>query len=256
MRQSRRRVEEGLWVLGLHRFGRFLNAAFHPQKGQHLRNMREFYAALLPPEGLVFDVGAHVGMLSALFASLGHRVIAIEPNRDCIRHIEISYPDLPITVLNAVMGSKAGLVTLNVSDDRDDISSMRDDWIPNTVSSQKIQVAMLTLNDLISEYGLPAFIKIDVEGFEESVLDGLSVFPKLLSFEFNTGDLAATFRCLAKDQFNGALFNYAIQDPQRFELPSWVEAPVLKNSLTAISGTEPGFHSAHRIYGDIFAKVR
>ncbi|ULA58169.1 MAG: FkbM family methyltransferase [Nitrospira sp.] len=255
MRRSRRRVEEGLWVLGMHRFGRLMNTALHPQKREHLRNMREFYAALLPPEGLVFDVGAHVGMLSALFASLGHQVIAIEPNRDCIRHIEISYHDLPITVLNAVMGPKAGLVTLNVSDDRDDISSVRNDWIPNTISSRKMQVAMLTLNDLVSEYGMPAFIKIDVEGFEESVLDGLSVFPKLLSFEFNTGDLASTFRCLAKDQFGGALFNYAIQDPQRFELPSWVEADVLKQSLTELSGTGTGFHSPHRIYGDIFAKI-
>jgi FkbM family methyltransferase len=244
MRRSRKRVEEGLWVLGLHHFGRVLNAALHHQKRERQRNMRNFYAPLLPPDGLVFDVGANVGNFSALFASLGHRVIAIEPNLDCIRHIEISYPDLPITILNAVMGPKAGLVTLNVSDDRDDLSSMRDDWIPNTVASRKVPVAMLTLDDLVSEYGSPAFIKIDVEGFEESVLDGLSVFPKLLSFEFNTNNLAATFRCLDKDQFNGALFNYAMEDPQRFELSSWVKAPILKKSLTEISG-----------YGDIFAKM-
>src|ERR1039457_3806336 len=113
MRRSRRRVEEGLWVLGLHRFGRFLNAALHSQKREHQRNMRDFYAVLLSPEELVFDVGANVEIFSALLASLGHRVIAIEPDLDCIRHIEISYPDLPITVLNAVMGPKAGLVTLN-----------------------------------------------------------------------------------------------------------------------------------------------
>lgn len=244
MRQARRRVEEGLWVLGLHRFGRFLNAALHPHKREHQRNIRDFYAALLPPEGLVFDVGANVGAFSSLFASLGHPVIAIEPNLDCIRHIEISYPDLPITAINAVMGPKAGLVTLNVSDDRDDLSSMHDDWIPSTISSRKLPVAMLTLDDLVSEYGLPAFIKIDVEGFEESVLDGLSVFPRLLSFEFNTTNLAATFRCLEKKQFKGALFNYAIEDPQRFELSSWVEAAVLRKSLTEISG-----------YGDVFAKV-
>lgn len=244
MRRSRRRVEEGLWVLGLHRFGRFLNAALHPQKCEHQRNMRDFYAAILPPEGLVFDVGANVGIMSALFASLGHRVIAIEPNRDCIRHIEISYPDLPITLLNAVMGPKAGLVMLNVSDDRDEFSSLRDDWIPNTISSRKVPVAMLTLNDLVSEYGVPAFIKIDVEGFEESVLDGLSVFPRLLSFEFNTSYLADTFRCLEKDQFKGALFNFTMEDPKRFELSSWVEAEVLKKSLTEIFG-----------YGDVFAKV-
>lgn len=244
MKRSRRRVEESLWALGLHRLGRSLNTVISPKKRKRDRNMRDFYAALLPPDGLVFDVGANVGTFSALFASLGHQVVAVEPNLDCVRHMQISYPNLPITILNAVLGAKAGLVTLNVSDDRDDLSSVRDDWIPHTVSSRKVPVAMLTLDNLISEYGVPVFIKIDVEGFEKPVLDGLSVFPRLLSFEFNTIDLNSTFRCLDKEQFNGALFNYALGDPQHLELSSWVGAAFLKKSLSEISG-----------YGDIFAKV-
>jgi hypothetical protein len=93
MRRSRRRVEEGLWVLGLHRFGRFLNAALDPQKRERLRNMRDFYAALLPPEGLVFDVGANVGILSALFTSLGHRVM--QSNRTEIVFVTSRFP-IPI----------------------------------------------------------------------------------------------------------------------------------------------------------------
>ncbi len=133
---------------------------------------------------------------------------------------------------------------MNVSDDRDDLSSVRADWIPQTIGSRKVPVAMLTLNDLISEYGVPVFIKIDVEGFEKPVLDGLSVFPGLLSFEFNTIDLTSTFRCLDMDLLKGALFNYALGDPHRFELSCWVEAAFLKKSLSEMSG-----------YGDVFAKV-
>jgi FkbM family methyltransferase len=254
MKSSRRKIEEALWVCGLHRLGRALYAALHPQEIQRRQKVSAFYAALLQPNGLVFDVGANVGIMSALFASLGHRVIAVEPNRDCVRHIELSYPDLPITVVNAVIGPKAGLAMMHVSDERDDISSMREDWIPHTVPSHTVPVPMLSLNDLIAQYGLPAFIKIDVEGFEESVLDGLRVFPKLLSFEFNTGDLEATFRCLAKEQFQGAVFNYALADPQRFELPSWVELDVLKKDLAALARGD--IHSAQRVYGDVFAKVR
>ncbi len=58
MKPSRRKVEEGLWVLGLHRFGRSLNTALNPQKRKRDKNMKSFYEALLPPAGLVFDVGA------------------------------------------------------------------------------------------------------------------------------------------------------------------------------------------------------
>src|ERR1700682_2101632 len=41
MRPSRRRVEEGQWVFGLHRFGPFLNAALsrHPEENAY-RNLR------------------------------------------------------------------------------------------------------------------------------------------------------------------------------------------------------------------------
>ncbi len=135
MKPSRRKVEEGLWVLGLHRFGRSLN----------------------------LRCGRNIGAFSALFASLGHPVVAIEPNLDCVRHVQISYSDLPITILNAALGPRTGLITMNVSDDRDDLSSVCADWIPQTIGSRKVPVAMLTLNDLISEYGVPVFIKIDVE---------------------------------------------------------------------------------------------
>jgi FkbM family methyltransferase len=43
---------------------------------------------------------------------------------------------------------------------------------------------MTTLDELIGKHGVPVFIKIDVEGFEEAVLQGLSQPVRALSFEF------------------------------------------------------------------------
>ncbi len=43
---------------------------------------------------------------------------------------------------------------------------------------------MTTLDQLIAEYGSPSFCKIDVEGFERQVLEGLSSPVSCISFEF------------------------------------------------------------------------
>lgn len=245
MTRLRRKTEEALWLLGLHQFGRSLNSALHPGKGKRRRRMLAFYGELLPPNSLVFDVGANLGNFSSVFTSLGHRVVAIEPNLDCIRHIEITYGSLPITLIHAVLGPAKGLAMLNVSDRRDDLSSMCDTWIPKELDSRKAPVAMLTLDDLVSQFGRPDFIKIDVEGFEESVLDGLTgPPPSLLSFEFNSEHLDAAFRCLEKKHFSAAEFNYAMEDPQAFELPDWVEVEEIKTALARVRG-----------YGDVFAKI-
>src|SRR5262249_60695009 len=49
-----------------------------------------------------------------------------------------------------------------------------------------IEVNVVTLDSLIDEFGVPDYIKIDVEGFDLEVLRGLSQPIALLSVEFNT----------------------------------------------------------------------
>src|SRR5271166_5815912 len=62
--------------------------------------------------------------------------------------------------------------------------------------SRQNVVPMLTLDTLIEHFGMPHFIKIDVEGFEEKVLSGLSAQPPLISFEFTAAFLTPVMRCL------------------------------------------------------------
>ncbi len=218
--------------------------------------MAGFYRGVLPSGALVFDVGANVGVFSSVFASLGARVVAVEPNSDCVRHIQISYATQKIEVIQAAVGSRNGLAVLNLSDERDDLSSLSQEWIGvmerehteyKDLWAKQVTVPLLTLDTLIEHYGVPDFIKIDVEGFEEFVLDGLSAQPPLLSFEFHAASPDVTMRCLDKSVFGPeSAFNFAFGDPTRFELAGWVRREELKAILGRLEKRDK--------YGDVFVK--
>jgi FkbM family methyltransferase len=257
VKRSRRRIEEFLWATGLHTAARALYKATVGRQSAELReSMRCFYGSLLPAGALVFDIGANVGVMSQIFASLGARVVALEPNMDCVRHIQPSYQDAEIEVIQAVAGPKDGLATLSVSDERDDLSSLSKDWIVaiqrqhgeySGLWAREMTVPMLKLDTLVQNYGVPYLIKIDVEGFEEQVLQGLSVQPPLLSFEFNMAYLEAAFRCLDRELFAGkSQFNFAMGDPVRFELATWITTEQLKEALATIGKVDG--------YGDVFVR--
>jgi FkbM family methyltransferase len=261
MKTGRRKMEELLWVSGLHAPARALYAATFGREVALARNkMTEFYRGIIKPGGLVFDIGANVGVLSAVFASLGARVVAVEPNADCMRHIQLSYGDKLIEAIQAAAGAKNGLAVLNVSDERDVRSSISDDWIEvmggqdesyRGIWSRQNVVPMLTLDTLIGHFGVPNFIKIDVEGFEENVLAGLSTQPPLISFEFTAAFLAPAMRCLDMGLFQAdSMFNYTYNVdwgyPAQFERKDWLDKAGLKKALLDIEGSE------HQ--GDIFVK--
>ena len=218
--------------------------------------MRQFYSSLLTDGALVFDVGANVGTMTQVFASVGAKVIAIEPNPDCVRHIELATDRKTVEVLQAVAGETNGLGVLHVSDRKDKMSSLSAEW-RETVSKEnrdytgmwkrELTVPMITLDALIKRYGLPAYIKIDVEGYEEQVLKGLCQLPTLLSFEFNRLLLDPVWRALDSAIFDTARFNYTLVDPVKFELSEWTDREGIKEKIMSL-GSGPGL-------GDIFARA-
>ena len=60
----------------------------------------------------------------------------------------------------------------------------------------QVEVEVTTLDALIERYGVPTFLKIDVEGYELEALKGLSQSVRTVSYEYNGDFLDLAVGCL------------------------------------------------------------
>jgi FkbM family methyltransferase len=172
------------------------------------RAMAALYSGFVGPGDLVFDIGAHVGDRVAAFRSLGARVVAVEPQPALARVLRLIYGrDGQVTVVQAAVGGAPGETELMLNIDNPTVSTISDAFVRAAADSagwegqrwtRTLRVPVTTLDALIAEHGTPAFIKIDVEGFEAEVLSGLTAAIPALSFEFTTIQREVAASCLER----------------------------------------------------------
>src|SRR4029077_11165842 len=100
--------------------------------------------------------------------------------------------------------------------------------------NRRIEVETTTLDQLIGRFGLPAFIKIDVEGGEPAVLGGLSRPVPALSFEYLPRALDQVRACVARVTTLGSYrFNWSPGESYELESPTWLSGDELLEKLSA-----------------------
>lgn len=197
--------------------------------------MDALYARFVKAGDLAFDIGSHVGDRIGSFRRLGVRVLALEPQplfAEAIRRIHVG--DDEVTLLESACGDSEGDITLSINSKNPTVSTASrkfvdaangaDNW-KDQCWDREITVPCTTLDRLVAQYGVPAFAKIDVEGYEDTVLAGLNRGLPMLSFEFTTIQRDVAQRCLDRLAGLGRYgFDVALGESQRLTFNRWISA--------------------------------
>lgn len=213
------------------------------------------YAHFVKAGDLVFDVGAHVGDRVASFRRLGARVVAVEPQPALAFTLKALYGrDRNVTIESKAVGRVPGTLNMKVNIDNPTVSTASSAFIDAAKNAQgwegqvwekTIAVPVTTIDALMDAYGTPAFMKIDVEGFEAEALAGMTRPVDALSFEFTTIQREVAESCIARCVALGfQRYNAAIGESQ--ELGEWRSAEDIARWLLELP------HAANS--GDIYAR--
>jgi FkbM family methyltransferase len=222
------------------------------------RRLRRLYGGFVGAGDLVFDIGAHAGNRVRAFAALGCRVVAVEPQPDFAWLLRALFGrSSQIVVVEAAVADVPGRGSLSLSERTPTVTTLTTRWRDERAGdpdfahvrwNRRIDIETTTLDHLIERFGVPAFIKIDVEGSEPAVLAGLGRPVPALSFEYLPRALqevqASLARLLALGRYR---FNWSIGESSRLASDEWLDASDVLAALRT--------PAAQRRPGDVYARL-
>lgn len=235
---------------------KYYKSRWFPNKIQ--RKREQFYSSFINKNDLCFDVGANIGNRISPLLAIGAKVVAVEPQESCINTLRLKFGN-KIELITNGLGEREGIENFHISN-IDTISSFSDEWI-NSVKDDRfkefnwdkqVKVEMTTLDKLIEQYGLPQFIKIDVEGYELNVLKGLSKPINVISFEYTVPEQTdKIIECIEQIERNDLNIecNYSIGESMDFLYHEWKSVSEMKEHVHSQE-----FIDTH--FGDVYVRMK
>lgn len=203
------------------------------------------------PGALIFDIGANQGYKVDIFLRLGAEVVAVDPDeanqvvlRDRFQFLR--WKRCPVSIVPKAVSSEAGVVSFWVDEPGSAKNTMSSKWVEalqhdrerfgtELAFAAERKVEATTLEALMVEFGVPFFVKIDVEGHELGVLQGMRRPVPYLSFEVNLPEfLDEGVQCIERLQQVSAQsrFNYAgPKIGEGLRLADWVDAATMAREI-------------------------
>lgn len=132
---------------------------------------------------MVFDLGAHHGEDSLYYLRKGYRVIAVEANPNCADRIRATFAaeisSGHLTLVQAALWHRGDRKIPFYVNQRVSVwGTVVPSWAERNkklgANSDAIQVRTITIPQLLKQFGIPYYIKIDIEGFDLAVLRQLA----------------------------------------------------------------------------------
>ena len=153
---------------------------------------------------LIFDLGFHIGQDTEFYLKKGFRVVAIEANPElCLsgnEKFKYYIENSKLVLINKAIANSSDLIKFFIHPTHKDWSSCFKDFImtENELLTE-IEVHGVTVSELFEAYGIPRYMKVDIEGADALVAQQLSRLknkPAFVSFETSRRDFAKIFTYL------------------------------------------------------------
>jgi FkbM family methyltransferase len=138
---------------------------------------------------LIYDIGLFDGADTAYYLFRGYNVVAVEANPLMIQQAESRFSKeiaaKRLTLLHVGVSDTAGAATFWISDHPDWSSFDRACASRDGTAHIPVSVSTVPFSRLLAEYGVPHYLKIDIEGNDRLCIDALrgSEIPKYISVE-------------------------------------------------------------------------
>jgi len=225
-------VHDAHYVTNVHRTGNF-----HNELLQRFEKMEQD----IQPMSLVFDIGANVGDTVYEFIRWSHKVIAFEPNPNLHTRLTKRFEGQNVLIQKCGMDNHNGTNVFKICDAYS-LSTFSQFWKEHSRFADRhywdieLEVQVMTLDNAIDVFGIPDYIKIDVEGYEYEVLKGLTkLLPNtIFCFEWVEEQLNDIRNSIQHIQSLGYThFSYTENDavllPKQIQWSTWNELEIFHN---------------------------
>jgi FkbM family methyltransferase len=164
---------------------------------------------LTPHSDLIYDVGMHQGKDTAFYLKKGFRVVAVEASPSHVKAAEELFQkeitEQRLTIVPAAVSSQEGRIPFYINLDKDDWGTISADFAARNeqlgTRNQLVEVDAVRMETILRRYGVPYYIKIDIEGADTLCLESLHEFserPKFVSIEIDLTSFAEGFESIVQ----------------------------------------------------------
>ncbi len=157
---------------------------------------------------LVYDVGMHTGQDTAYYLFRGCRVVAVEADPSLVAAARERFRDEiaegRLTVVGAAIGPEDGEAVFYVCDGKSEWNSMdRESATRLGRTATEVPVQVRRFDGILREFGVPYFLKVDIEGFDHHCLEGIDAAdpPAFVSVEMGGMDSLVRLRARGYTRF-------------------------------------------------------